>query len=188
MSEANPRRRAAFVPAAILLTAAVCAGVLGYAGAQVLSGSTLSLLLPTFDAGGTGTALSGGTMTLTHSIGDMAFAPLSGGTLQLTPGVVGAVAAAQADLGTLHAFPTPFRPRLGHDRITFRGLTVNATIKIYTLSGELVQTLTKSDPATQDLIWFPVANSAGQAVVSGVYFYVVDGDSGRKTGKLMIIR
>ena len=113
---------------------------------------------------------------------------MSGGTLQLTPGLYGSQSAAQPNLDSAHVFPTPFKPSLGHDRITFRGLTTNATVRIYTLSGELVQTLGKSDGATQDLVWYPVANSAGQPMASGVFLYVIRGDSKISKGKLMIIK
>lgn len=143
---------------------------------------------PFFDAAGSGQALTGDTLSLVHSIGQGASTPMTGGTLSLTPGVLGAAVAARADLETAHAFPTPFRPSRGHDRITFRGLTTNAVIRVYTLTGQLVRTLSKSDGSTQDLSWHPVTDAQGRNAASGVYLYVVDGDSGRKTGKLMIIR
>ena len=155
------------------------------ARAQVLTNALLSLQLPFFAAGGGG-PLNGGTLGLVDSIGQMAATTMSGGTLTLTPG--GAQPIAAAGRAAVHAFPIPFKPSLGQDRITFRGLTTNATIRIFTVAGQLVRTLTKSDPTTQDLVWMPVTNSAGQAVASGVYFYTVDGDGGRSSGKLMIIR
>lgn len=161
---------------------------LGIAGAEVLSGGAFFLSQPFFNAGGSGTPLTGGALSLSHSIGQGAGAQMTGGTLSLEPGILGAAAAARPDLEKAHAFPTPFRPSRGHDRITFRGLTVNARIRIYTLSGRLVKTLSKSDGATQDAAWYPVADESGRSAASGVYVYVVEGDSGRKTGKLMIIR
>lgn len=156
--------------------------------AQVLTNALLSLQFPFFAAGGGGGTLSGGTISLVHSIGEGAVVPMSGGTLTLTPGVVGAQPAAAADDSFVHAFPVPFRPSLGQDRITFRGLTPSATIRIYTVTGQLVRTLTKNDPTTQDLVWLPVTNSAGQTVASGVYYYTVNGNGSRASGKLMIIR
>ena len=60
--------------------------------------------------------------------------------------------------------------------------------RVYTLSGQLVRTFPKTDGATQDLVWYPVSDDHGRSVASGVYLYVIEGDSGRKTGKLMIIR
>jgi hypothetical protein len=158
------------------------------ARAQVLTNALLSLQFPFFDAGGGGGTLSGGTLGLVHSIGQNAVVPMSGGTLTLTPGLIGLQPAAAADDSFVHAFPVPFKPSLGEDRITFRGLTTNATVRIYTVTGQLIQTLTKNDPATRDLVWLPVTDSAGRTVASGVYFYTVNGDGGRASGKLMIIR
>ncbi|MEK7383909.1 MAG: T9SS type A sorting domain-containing protein, partial [Elusimicrobiota bacterium] len=162
--------------------------LLGYAGAQVISGGVLGLHNPFFNAGGSGQSLVGGTLSLLHSIGQGAVTPMSGGTLNLTPGLTDVDVAARTDLELAHAFPTPFRPRMGHDRITFRNLGLNARIRVYTLSGQLVRTFPKTDGATQDLVWYPVSDDHGRSVASGVYLYVIEGDSGRKTGKLMIIR
>jgi len=181
----TPRFRRRFAAAA--LTAVALA--LAYAArAQLMTGASLVLQFPFFAAGGGRGTLSGGTISLAHSIGEGAITSMSGGTLSLTPGVLGMQPAAAANASFVHAFPVPFKPPLGHDRITFRGLTSNATVKVYSLSGQLVQTLTKSDPTTADLVWLPVVNSAGQPLASGVYFYSVVGDSGRASGKLMIIR
>lgn len=156
--------------------------------AEVLSGGSFSMPFPFASSGGSGNGLSGANFSLMASIGQFGGTPMRGGTFQLAPGLYGSQSAAQANLDSAHAFPTPFKPSLGHDRITFRGLTTNATVKIYTVSGELVQTLSKSDGLTQDLIWYPVANSAGEAVASGVYLYVVRGDSKASKGKIMIIK
>ncbi len=173
---------------AAALAAAAFSGVLA-ARAQLLTGNTLSMWFPFFAAGGIGGGvMGGGTIGLVHSIGETSVVPMSGGTLTLTPGLLGAPPAAAADNSAAHAFPVPFKPSLGQDRITFRALTANATVRIYTITGQLVQTLSKHDPTTQDLVWSPVANSAGQAVASGVYFFLVSGDGSRASGKLMIIR
>ena len=172
------------LPAAafVLLTGAV------WLCAEVLSGESLSMPFPFVNSGGRGNGVSGASFSLMHSIGQAGGTPMSGGTFQLTPGLYGAQSAAQPNLDSAHAFPIPFKPSLGHDRITFRGLTTNATIKVYTVSGELVRTLGKSDGSTQDLVWSPVANSAGEPLASGVYLYVIQGDSKISKGKLMVIK
>lgn len=176
-----------------LLTAlgfTLCVVALERVGAQIFTGATLSLLTPFFATGGGGVTLSGGTQTLIHTIGQGAMVPMSGGSIQLFPGIPPETSTIHNDLGSVHAFPTPFKPSAGHDRITFRGLTSHATIKIFTLSGELVRTLNKNDPASGDLIWTPVANSKGSGLASGVYFYTVHDEDGQGNakGKLMIIR
>jgi hypothetical protein len=179
----------------VLAAAAVVAAAAVAARAQLTGAAQLILELPFF-AGGGGPS-SGGTMTLTGSVGADGGALMTGGTLSLVPVLEGgrapaapppAAPAAASDLASAHAFPVPYKPALGHDRITFRGLTRSATIRIYTIAGQLVQTLTKDDPATADLVWMPVADSSGRTAASGVYLYTITGDSGRSSGKIMIVR
>ncbi|MBI3504987.1 MAG: T9SS type A sorting domain-containing protein [Proteobacteria bacterium] len=158
------------------------------AGAVILAGGLLTISFSFFAAGGTGMTLSGGVTSLIHSIGPLSVTAMEGGSLKLIPGIVGTSPTAAMDLGGAHAFPTPFKPSFGHDRITFRGMTPSATVRIYTISGELVRELTKHDPLSNDLVWFPVTNTSGQPVASGVYLYAIQGDTGKNTGKLMIIR
>jgi hypothetical protein len=175
----------AFVAGATL----ICLGRLGWLAAELLTGGPLLMTEPGFDTAGSGTPSSGRGFSLQGSIGQFGVIPMSGGGFTLSPGLIAAQAQATTDLASVHAFPVPFEPSQGHSRITFRGLTANATVRIYTIAGQLVQTLSKNDPTTGDLVWYPVANSAGQAVASGVYPYVVDDQAGhKKLGKLMIIR
>jgi|GEM_PF-3029580 len=117
-------------------------------------------------------------------------APMAGGTLKLWPGVLAAVAVAAIDTSYAHAFPTPFVPSQGHTKITFSDLPPDVTIKVYTLSGHLVKTFTKSDSSDR-LTWSPVANEQGSSLASGVYLFIVTqtgGGSSQKKGKIMIIR
>ncbi len=91
------------------------------------------------------------------------------------------------DLSKAYAFPVPFMPGDGHDKITWTNLSSKATINIYTVSGRLVKTLNETDG---DFIheWFPVENDKGKEVVSGVYIYRIYNEEKSKTGKLVIIR
>jgi hypothetical protein len=126
-------------------------------------------------------------MKLTFLMGKFS-QPLSGGGLQLWPGVLAAVKVAAADTSYSHPFPTPFMPSQGNDRITFSSLPPEVIIKIYTLSGHLVKTLTKSDPSDR-LVWMPVANEQGSTLASGVYLFIIKQvGATEKKGKLMIIR
>ncbi len=113
---------------------------------------------------------------------------LSGGIFSLDSGSAQVVVyeTAKADLGAAHCYPVPFKPSEGHARITFTDLTRAARVRIYTLSGELVRTLDKSDSG--DFMEWDVKNSRGENVVSGVYFFTVKSASQTKTGKLMILR
>ena len=85
-----------------------------------------------------------------------------------------------------YAFPVPFQPSLGHRSITFTNLAQEATIRIFTVSGKLVQTLRETDGNGQ-LVW-DVKNAEGSKVASGVYFYLMESTTDKKTGKLTIIR
>jgi hypothetical protein len=83
----------------------------------------------------------------------------------------------------------PFIPSNGHREIVFTRLPAKVTIKIFTISGELVQEITKDSSGTDRASWFPVANRNGQPVASGVYIWVVeDNNEQTKIGKLMIIK
>ena len=74
------------------------------------------------------------------------------------------------DLSKAYAYPVPYRPSQGHDKITFTKLSSQAIIKIFSVSGKLVKTLYEDDG---DLVyeWSPVENEYGDKVASGVYFY-----------------
>ncbi|MEA3307233.1 MAG: T9SS type A sorting domain-containing protein [Elusimicrobiota bacterium] len=90
------------------------------------------------------------------------------------------------NLSQAHCYPVPFKPAMGHNRIRFTDLTRTTRIMIYSLSGILIKTIYKSDG--NDFIDWDVKNNRGEAVFSGVYFYLVKDAFETKTGKLMIIR
>lgn len=93
---------------------------------------------------------------------------------------------AKTDLSAAHCYPVPFKPSLGHTKITFTNLTYSARIRIYTLSGELVRVLDKNDSG-KTLDW-DVRNARDSAVDSGVYLWLIESGGRKKKGKLMIIR
>lgn len=151
-----------------------------------LTGGAFSMSATGINAAG-GTASGGGTV-VAFSMGANATA-MSGGAFTMTPGPIGGVNTARATLNEAHAFPTPFRPDLGHDRITFTKLSAKATINIYTLSGRRVRSLTKDEAGSDTLVWKPVVNEEGGPLASGVYLFVVSDQSlNPKRGKLMIIK
>lgn len=93
---------------------------------------------------------------------------------------------AKSDLSDAHCYPVPFKPSAGHIKITFTALTGYARIRIYTISGELVRTLSKAD--SDDSLDWDVRNTRGAEVDSGVYLYLIEGTGAPKKGKLMVIR
>ncbi|MBI4347293.1 MAG: T9SS type A sorting domain-containing protein [Elusimicrobia bacterium] len=173
------------------VAAALCAlaALPGASGAQLLQSPDLKQTVPyhVFDTLG-GENLGGGGFQLQSAMGQLTSVGLAGGGYLLGSGIFEVRPSARLNLDALHAFPTPFRPSRGDDRITFRGTTTNTRIRIYTLTGWNVITLQKNDSTTQDLVWLPVQNSAGQPLASGVYIYVADDESGSKTGKFMVIK
>jgi len=72
------------------------------------------------------------------------------------------------------------------NKIMFVNLPKECTIKIYTMSGDLVTKLDHDD-GTAEESWNQVSDS-NQLVFSGVYIYHVESDLGDKTGKFVIIR
>jgi hypothetical protein len=64
------------------------------------------------------------------------------------------------------------------------------TVRIYTLSGDLVQTLENLDPGgrPRGTIEWPLLSSRGQDIVSGVYLYAVTCDNETALGRFTIIR
>lgn len=83
------------------------------------------------------------------------------------------------------AFPNPLRPSQGHTSMTFSDLPANASIRIYTLSGELVKDLTANASGIGS---WDGTNQSGQKAASGVYFVLAAGSGGRNTFKVAIQR
>ena len=99
-----------------------------------------------------------------------------------------------AELGEVYVVPNPFV--VGSDfgganssslRIGFYGLPAEATIRIYSFSGQLVQTIEHDSPTYSVAYLQETRND--QRLASGVYFYVVTTPEGQQTrGKFVIIR
>lgn len=91
-----------------------------------------------------------------------------------------------ANLESLIVYPNPFRPGVGHTKITFAGLTLKATIRIFTLAGELVK---KQDVSGQYSWDWNVKNTDGGELARGIYIWVVTNPAGEKRiGKIAIIK
>jgi len=93
------------------------------------------------------------------------------------------------NLSEVIAYPTPYKPNsgLGHTNITFKGLTSTASIKIFTITGELVHKYEETDG--DGIYQWDVKNDNGEAIASGTYIYLVTNNQGEKaTGKIVIIK
>jgi hypothetical protein len=94
------------------------------------------------------------------------------------------IIAAQGTSG-VRAYPNPWRvDRDGARVVTFDRLPQNSGVKIFSLSGQLVKTISAiADTATWDL-----RSDSGDQVASGIYIYLITADSLRLRGKLAVIR
>ena len=89
-------------------------------------------------------------------------------------------AGAQANLTGIAVVPNPYRGHevwdaSGESGVKFVRLTQQATIKIFTVSGDLVRTLHHNDPINNSERW-DLRSDAGKEVASGIYLYRVDGN------------
>lgn len=77
----------------------------------------------------------------------------------------------------------------GERKIEFRNLPANCTIRIYSITGELVQTLFHDGDITKGIVVWNLRNSDQLEVAPGLYIYHVDGkDAGTFIGKFAIIK
>jgi len=74
------------------------------------------------------------------------------------------------------------------EKLCFQNLPRDSVVRIYSLGGELVQTIYPNAEATGgDACWNLISRN-DQIVVSGVYIYHVDSPVGEKIGKFVIIK
>ena len=98
------------------------------------------------------------------------------------------------ELGEVHVVPNPFVVNSGFGgasesslRIGFYGLPARATIRIFSFSGQLVETIEHDNPTYSVAYLQETRND--QRLASGVYFFVVTTPEGEQTtGKFVIIR
>jgi hypothetical protein len=96
------------------------------------------------------------------------------------------IVSASTNLENAHVYPNPCKVYAGETAITFTYLTSDAVIKIYTISGDLVKTINKSN-FTNKTIW-DLKNNSGENVASGIYVYFIKYRAMIKKGKIVVIR
>ncbi len=83
--------------------------------------------------------------------------------------------------------PGPTSQRRGENKLQFRNLPPQCTIRIYTMVGELVDTIIKDD--TNSFADWRLLSYEGQRLAYGVYIYHVDVPGvGEKIGRLALIK
>ncbi len=90
---------------------------------------------------------------------------------------------------TVVAVPNPWRSDSPKPTILFTGLPKQATIKIFDMTGNLIQTLEHESTLVGTEEWDLISRTRNQ-IVTGVYYYrVEDHETGEvQTGKLIVIR
>ena len=104
-----------------------------------------------------------------------------------SPTASGQVTFVNANLSAVRVYPNPWRAdkHAAHPSVTFAGLTIGTTIKIFTASGHLAKELHTDGPS----IAWDLTNDSGDKVASGVYLYVIaDGQGDKVRGKVAVIR
>jgi len=174
---------------------ALAAGSLTAAGVMVSSQYHLSV--PAL-VGGSGNTASAHYKVQTGILGQSAAGTAQSSNYQSsagleTPGVTAdPVGAAAANLSGAYVYPNPFKPnspgRFQADKITFKGLSADVTIRIFAITGKQVAELHKTDTAADDYEWDAV-NGDGRKLASGVYLYLMTAPNGDKAkGRFAIIR
>lgn len=102
--------------------------------------------------------------------------------------------------GRVWVVPNPFREKAPWERqpvpgdaftrhVDFMGLPrAISKIRIYTLAGDLVQTLTHDGSTGDGQRAWDLISRNGQDIESGVYLFTVEWPEGKQTGKFVIIR
>jgi len=100
-----------------------------------------------------------------------------------------------ADLSKIKVVPNPYlvrnrwEPSADYSKLQFTHLPEKCTIRIYTLAGNLVQTLehdgAESHSGTED---WDLLSKDNQKVSSGLYIFHVESGVGDKVGKFAIVR
>jgi signal peptidase I len=94
-------------------------------------------------------------------------------------------------LGNILVYPNPYYPSKGHTKIIFGGdnvplenkLTRDATIRIYTIAGELVKEIIESD-GDGKAIW----EHPEKELASGVYIYLIQSPGKKDMGKIGVVK
>lgn len=160
---------------------------LSFSAADALMSSPLySILIGEQVAVGNSIPKIGAGYSLLGSTGQLGFGSVSGGRYSVNWGTVNSSPPPRSDVSSAHAYPNPCSLGAGCRRVTFSGLTLQATIKVYTISGELVQTISKSGN-TNSVDW-DLKNAEGRQLASGLYLFLVRGEGTYKKGKLVITR
>ncbi|MCB2199115.1 hypothetical protein KQI63_06890 [bacterium] len=101
--------------------------------------------------------------------------------------------AGEEDLSNVKVVPNPYKGTAlfesrYEDRVSFVNLPARCKISIFSMTGDLIDEITKTDATTGAVYWDLISRN-DQKVVSGLYIYAVETPGGeKKIGKFLIIR
>jgi hypothetical protein len=99
---------------------------------------------------------------------------------------------AQPNVESVVVVPNPYRGserwnQAGEQRVQFQNLPARATIRVFTIGGDLVRVLEHDDPLSGNADW-DLKNADGRDVTSGIYLFHVQADTGFETkGNFVVI-
>ncbi|HTY06351.1 MAG TPA: T9SS type A sorting domain-containing protein, partial [Gemmatimonadales bacterium] len=100
-----------------------------------------------------------------------------------------------AQLALVHTVPDPYyvtnalEITPNNKVLKFVNLPPQAIVRIYSVSGILVQVLTHNDPTGGGELDWDLRNRSNQFVASGVYFYHVEAADGKtKVGRFTVVQ
>ncbi len=101
-----------------------------------------------------------------------------------TARVMAAVTLIPSDLSGVRVMPNPWRSDRHAGPVRFDPITTRATVKLFTVSGRWIRTLSSNGPSIE----WDLTNANGQRVASGIYLFVMTTDDGaKKTGQIIVI-
>jgi len=174
-----------------LISAAILAGSLAYAGLLISTNHILSIPVV---INGTANTVSTNYKINTGVLGRAMTGGAQSSNYRLTGGLVETAAppSPPANPCDPYVYPNPFKPNtpglFQAGKLTFKGLPAEATIKIYAITGKQMAELHKTNSAVDHYEW-NAANSDGQKLASGVYIFFLTSPGGCKAkGKFAVIR
>ena len=166
---------------------ACLAALISYRAVNAVMGSeSYRILITEQTTIGNSAPKTGGAYSLLGSTGQLGYGTIGNGRYTLNWGIVNSWRPAQADVSASHAYPNPCNLGRGCYGVTFTRLTLKATVRVFTVSWELVAKIEKS--SSIDSIGWNLKNLNGRQVASGLYIYHSEGNGTTKTGKLVIVR
>ncbi|MBI4052353.1 MAG: VCBS repeat-containing protein [Elusimicrobia bacterium] len=101
--------------------------------------------------------------------------------------VFGMIGAEDTSLQDVFAYPVPYVPSRQATRvITFKNLSSKATLRIFSVSGDLVREIEEADG--DGITTWDVRNSEGEDVASGLYLYLIENDQEKEKGELIVVK